>query len=538
MDGTDWLAVLLSLLFIALNIVWLVRERSSFGYTADEARILPRAYQLSIDLRTYGLRGLWVSWTQDPVSPPFLSVLAAPMAFAFDSVVAVVATVNGFLLVLLLSAYRIARDLGGRVAGIVALLVLAAMPGVIWWSRVFEQIVPGSAMWLLTILLVMRSDQFRSMPHRIGAGLALGIALVTRAMLIGFLPVLAVALIIQNLALKRGQRARPVHVAQFVSIATVVAATWWWKAFSFVTEYFRVAGYGHPSYDRATGGFSLRANRWIDELQLTSEVLGGRAPAPAMGALGPHGVLWSLALLGLLGLLTAAATHRHVWSLAGLRTALASSEWFLGVMAVLGFTVLVTSSQDFRGYSLINLPIAVVLVATTFRYRKVRLLAAPLALILVSYLPYSMSPNASWMALVVESQNGLHRSDELWEKHAQTMLDKAAAMSDAEDPPVIAMTSDRQLYNGPVVRMLVLRRSLGIQVLDWKPLAGPNDCEYRKLIDGVVVSDPASAFSVGLPQGDIASIESNLKNCGYRKSGPAMLMPDGGSDTLWWRMNR
>lgn len=348
---------------------WIHRYRIGFGISEDEARLLGDVERFRMAWLSEGPMGLVRAWQLPNDLAPGASLVTAP--FLGPTHPEAMAYVElPFLAVLLASVAAIAHRLSGFRAAVLSMLVVATLPGVVWWSRVYELIVPGAALWAATIAMLLRSEHLARRWPTIGAGLLLAGGLVTRSMLIGFVPVLLIGILAQLVLLGVPALHLARRLARFVVPALLVASTRWVPAGGAMLDYLLGQGSRDP---RSLADIA-------DERDLLVEILG--RPANLL-------ILATVAV-------AAISLVRRSRDRAMLRRLLASDRGLLWWTAIGSFAVLCVVQEEFPGFELI---VAVVLVPTALSIRWTgtrRVLAIGALAVVVVQATAFLSPRASW----------------------------------------------------------------------------------------------------------------------------------------------
>jgi Dolichyl-phosphate-mannose-protein mannosyltransferase len=263
----------LILIAVALHLIWLERFRRGFLTEWDEAGYIQIAVLDRAGLAHDGLLGLARAVVTQPAEAPlvplttvavylvagvgiFASLLVLPLFFAF----------------LLVATYALARELVDPWWAVLATAVVAAIPGVIDYTRLYHFSVPA-ALWATAALwALIHSDGFRNRWSSLGLGAALGLMVLTRTMTLAYLPGFGLAAVVQLLHGRRtASRVANVGLASLTALA--VAATWYARNISNVWSYLSSAGYGSTSGTYGRGHPLISVAYWTKELSLVVEQL-------------------------------------------------------------------------------------------------------------------------------------------------------------------------------------------------------------------------------------------------------------------------
>jgi len=125
-----------------------------------------------------------------PLYPPFVSIVAAPLDLLTGYNFRLVAAALGgiFTLVLLASTYGCGRILFGPYRGLLAAALLAVYPVVAGQTHIYMLDVPLAAMVSLTYWLMLRSTGARGGAFALAAGVAIGLGMLTKYTFVFFVP--------------------------------------------------------------------------------------------------------------------------------------------------------------------------------------------------------------------------------------------------------------------------------------------------------------------------------------------------------------
>ena len=337
-EGAQVGAILAAL--VALVVVWLALDRRPPEW--DHANHLERAVICAQDLARGDLRAVL---ERSSFYPP-LVLCAAGLVYrlAPSDVAAAQAVVLGFLALGVGAVYVLGRGLGGATEGVVAALVFATAPFVVFASLHFQLDLPLASMVALMLVVLLRIDAFEHRGWSVAAGIVLGLGMLTKP------PFAAYVLAPLALAAARIRSRRAVtNLILALLIGGALSLPWYGpRAFSLVQEitsrsFRQAAESGHP--DPLTAGALTLYPRWF-----------------------PTQFGFVAGLLVLLGL-GVAARRRHWLLLAALLPALALLE--------------LLQNKNLR-YTLPLLPVAAVLAGLGFGALPGRLKAGAGGLLLVA----------------------------------------------------------------------------------------------------------------------------------------------------------
>jgi 4-amino-4-deoxy-L-arabinose transferase-like glycosyltransferase len=180
--GSHWTLWVLGLLIvaqIAINWSWLSTNLNVVGW--DRPRHLIESLVYNDILRQVDLTSLFRALTYSGYYPPLfhLSMVAFYKLFGVSMDVAAMAN-TVYVAVLLISAYGIGREIGGRGVGILAAFITSSLPMVFAMSRYTYIEFALTAMVALSIWLLLLSRGFSSKRHSLLFGLSVGLGLLTK----------------------------------------------------------------------------------------------------------------------------------------------------------------------------------------------------------------------------------------------------------------------------------------------------------------------------------------------------------------------
>jgi hypothetical protein len=254
---------LLSALVVTVNLLWVRAHRRGLPFDIDEAGYLQRAIHDADVLRAGGLSGLWhVLRLPDPQAP-LLPITAAVVRLATDAgPVGLIASEELFVVVLIVATFVLARQLrAGLVPPLVAAACVAGLPNVVDGGRGFAFALPAAALMTAALAAQLRAGDFGKPRRAIVWGLLLGLATLTRTVMVALLPALVVAALIRLML----SRARPRQWGSFalgLLAAVLVASVWYTATWRLVWDYLTSYGYGAQSVDYGERHPLLSWSRW------------------------------------------------------------------------------------------------------------------------------------------------------------------------------------------------------------------------------------------------------------------------------------
>src|SRR5438128_2567684 len=156
--------------------VWLALDRRPPEW--DHANHLERAVICAQDLARGDLHAVL---ERSSFYPP-LVLCAAGLVYrlAPSDVAAAQAVVLAFLALGVSAVYVLAHDLGGATAGVVAALVFATAPFVVFSSLHFQLDLPLASMVALILIVLLRIEAFEHRGWSVAAGIVLGLGMLTK----------------------------------------------------------------------------------------------------------------------------------------------------------------------------------------------------------------------------------------------------------------------------------------------------------------------------------------------------------------------
>lgn len=375
-------------LLVAAHSYWIHVNLEPFTVDFDEAYLLLRVNEF----REAGF-GLWIPWTSPHQSAPALAAVTGSTANMFGgSPLALRLPILLALVIFCTAYYMQASFLAGRLIADISTVLLATAPVTIWFSRAHHQILPAAAMLLACHAVVIRSRVLADRWTGYALGLLLGIAAVTRAMLLPFLLVAVFAIIATVLTGPSSlRRVRSLNLLKALVIASAVGSTWWIRSGTLAISWLRLGSeFGDQGPDFLSWG------HWKRELLRTPRVVAG---------IEAYSVRWVVVAALLLCVAVAAvlSSRRTPTS----PSSLSDEVRFLTSVGVAGALVLFVVRDDFTGFYLLTVPPMMLLGSMLVRpYPPVATLSAVLAIALsVQSVALMLGPTYSWHAVVVAAES-------------------------------------------------------------------------------------------------------------------------------------
>lgn len=557
-----WIAVgMAALLLLALyQLWWLLRMRDGYLVSIDEAGYLTIALNDLAGLRDAGLSGLWDAVQNQRPHAPLVPLLAVPALALHKAIMSAFVVEFGALLLTVVAAFGVGRRLTTPRWAAIGAIAVAAMPGMLVYSREFHFSVPCAAALTVAVWAMLSSERMTKWPHVLLWGVSCGLAVLARTMAVGFLPGLLVAALLLIAGAPAPARRRALALTGVAVAAGVgVAALWYWKNFSYVSEYLRGYGYGARAGEYGTSRSPLSLDWWLEEVRLALQ----------QQLFLPLGLVLALVVLACLPLLwrrlrTGTRSQR-------LQALLRSPFMPLVVFLVTGYLALSSTSNSGSAFALPLLPTLVVTVAalaSRLPWRAVRAVAAAGFLFvsllqLVSFAQIGLGVNRIWVVhpplldyvQVLDPrgtplqtagtvQNSMHYTaqDAGWLEEARTVAETAAAKANGEGFfPIVAMGMRDRVLNGNMIPLaLRIYRDTTIPVAQLDPaIGGDTVAAYRAFLTDPRYGQPNVLITAGDERHDFEPVVTQARavaaarSLGFRPFA-TLRQPNGERLTLWW----
>ncbi|HMC39087.1 MAG TPA: glycosyltransferase family 39 protein, partial [Acidimicrobiales bacterium] len=235
-----------------VNAGWIARNRRGLPFDIDEAGYLQRAVRDGGALTRHGLTGLWRAYRlPDPQAPALPMTAGVLRAVTGWGPTGLLAAQQLFLAVLLVSTYAAARKMVPRGWSLLAAFLVACVPAVINGGRDFHFALPAAALLTAALAAQLHAGDFDDLRWALGWGALLGLAALTRTMVLGLLPLLVLAAVGRVAAAPTVRRA--IHLGAGVGLAAAISASWYYGTWPEVYRYLSGYGYGSAAagYGRA-----------------------------------------------------------------------------------------------------------------------------------------------------------------------------------------------------------------------------------------------------------------------------------------------
>jgi 4-amino-4-deoxy-L-arabinose transferase-like glycosyltransferase len=230
--------------FVGLGAVWLWRFRRGEPLDIDEAGYLGIAVDDFRGLSDGGLTGWWDAVMAPSVQAPLTTALTTPIYLVTGpSILPAFIVPLAFGGVLLVAAYALGREVGGRRVAWLTVALTAGAPVVIMFYRSYLFPITSAATTALMLWAISRSRNFESRRWSALAGGCVGLVALSRTLTLAFIPALVVVGVIAVAAgPARGRRVLNVLLA--AAVAAAVAAPWYLHNGGAVWDYLTAFGYG------------------------------------------------------------------------------------------------------------------------------------------------------------------------------------------------------------------------------------------------------------------------------------------------------
>lgn len=222
-----------ALLLAAFNAWWYTSHRRGLPLFIDESGYTAYALDHLRALEHDGLRGLVKSVENRSVQAPLVPLLTVPaLRVLGEGIGAGFAVVAAFYALLIVGSYAVARRLLDPWPSALVALVVATTPYVVTFSRMYYFAVPAAAFFMVAIWCFLRSDALARPAWAVGGGAALGLAVLTRTMVLSLVVGILGAILVQAVARGDGLRRRLLTLGAATAVTVAVAATWYAKNFA------------------------------------------------------------------------------------------------------------------------------------------------------------------------------------------------------------------------------------------------------------------------------------------------------------------
>jgi hypothetical protein len=560
-NGRRPLALLSALLLglAALDLWWLAEFRRGFPLDIDESGYLQLSFFMHDSLRTQGPHAFWAAFQHEGWGPPLLPATTAILGFVWGGgrIVASLAGQLVFFVVLVGSVFGIGRRLArSATAGLVAAATIATAPAVTDFTRTYHMAVPSTAMYTLSLYLLLRTDRMRHRLPALAWGVATGLTLLARTMMLAFVPALVIGAV-WMVILERFDRRRTVNLVIGLGAAVATSAVWYATSLRPILSYLTSAGYGSASAQYGPAVARSSVHYWSREL----EVLINSALYL------PLGLALALALVasipGALQRLRNAGAKRAV-----LRRFARSDVAIVIFVALEMYLALTSTRNQGTGFIVPLVPLVVVLaVVALFRFVRADARHVVVALTLVvsivnvgmkadvvsalsrpkttslpllgsvqvlngeGYLQQNLAANAGYQ--LGAPTHWLSDRDKRWQSMYDALSTRVHELGPPE--PALRLAPDEPLLNASAFRLATYRRYHDGGNIGYVTVAADTVAAYRYfLLDekpGAVLTVDASRHQYGAPVSG-ALVSAALRSTRYERSS-SLRTPDGRTLTLW-----
>ena len=356
-----------------LHVLWMARFRWGYVVDWDEAGYMTIALQ-DFDALHAGLHDfVEIAIHGGGAAPPLAPLSAIPLLGLLGRSVDVVQLVAvPYFVLLVLSAYGLARRLVTSSWAFLAALCVGTAPVVSDYSRIFHFAIPAAALLTTALWALLRSEALRRTRWALVAGVLLGLMLLARTMTVAYIPGVALGIGIPLLVVKddRGLRVRNFLLVLLVTAA--VAAVWWLPNWSVVSGYLFGAGYGNEAGNYGTAYSVFSFDYWIKELKIVDNYI--YLPLAATGFL----VLVAAAASAASRLKAAADWRRYM------RIFLSSDALLPAAVVLFGYLALTSTTNQGTAFPLPWIPALLVLIVAAAATVRISAIRAGLAALLIA----------------------------------------------------------------------------------------------------------------------------------------------------------
>jgi 4-amino-4-deoxy-L-arabinose transferase-like glycosyltransferase len=249
------------------NEAWIDRHRINLPFDIDEAGYLQRAVRDSGVLAHSGLGGAWsVLRIPDPQAP------VLPLTGGFVRWVTgvgpygLIVTQQFFVAVLLVATYICARNLTTRNWSLLASVLVAAVPAIVNEGRSFHFGLAAAALTTSALAAQLHAGDFSRVGRSIAWGALLGLASLTRSMMLALLPLLVLAGAVRVLQRRNARSAA--HFSVALLFGAGVSYIWYSATWSLVWRYLTKYGYGSKASGYGTGHTPFSPGWWTFRFDL------------------------------------------------------------------------------------------------------------------------------------------------------------------------------------------------------------------------------------------------------------------------------
>ncbi len=266
-----------TLILVTISAWFWYTHRRGYPMLTDEGLYTSLSLDDGRVLYQEGLGGLIDFYRAQVRTAPLVPLLTLPAQAVFGpSLAGGFVTILALYGALILASYAVARRLMSPWWSVFAALMVGVTPEIIQWGRMFYFAVPAAAFFIAGIACLLWSDGSRKWVWTVLGGVALGLAVLSRTMMLGFVIGPAVAALVQALAMRTELRRRLVNLAAGAVAGLLVASTWYWGHLGEVTDYLtdrssRITGSVRTG--KSIGRGFREVNQLVDTLYLPLAIL-------------------------------------------------------------------------------------------------------------------------------------------------------------------------------------------------------------------------------------------------------------------------
>lgn len=260
---------------IVLHVVWLVRFRNGYLTEWDESGYMQFALSNYDALREDGpwafAKTVAGRGGYGPLLP-FVTSLAYPVfgRGIFESLLVLPVFFAG----LVGATFAFARQFVANSWAVVAAVVVAAMPAVLDYTRLFHFALPATACMTAALWALVRTDGLRRPGWAAAFGVFVALTLLARTMTVAYIPAFVLAAATQFLVQGTELRVRLRNLGVAVGAAVLVAGPWYIRNARSVYDILAGAGYGSESAQYGADYPLASWAYWTKELRLDLSHLG------------------------------------------------------------------------------------------------------------------------------------------------------------------------------------------------------------------------------------------------------------------------
>jgi hypothetical protein len=343
-----------ALLIAAVNLWWIAEYRHGYPFNVDEYGYTGIGLNDWLGFKNGGLHGWWEAAQQQTPNAPLLPALTSVVLIFSPGLMQGFGVLIAIAVVQVMLSYGLGSRLAGPRLGALAALAVATSEGLILFTREYIFALPAATSTTAAVYALVCSDGMRKRWWSAGVGAAVGLMLLSRTMVVAFVPGIAVAGVIAILIRGRGS-----YLPRFVNfgiaavVGFLVTITWYWRNLTPVYEYLTNYGYGEQSqyYGAEHSALSWTRFKTVAETMVRTDLL---APLAFLVLVG----LVILAVVAVRRLLASADRRATLLRIVG------SDVFVVFVVFVAGFAALMSSRNGGDGFtfplSMLLSPLAVV----------------------------------------------------------------------------------------------------------------------------------------------------------------------------------